>query len=199
MFSQMESIPKKKFVSEEYPEPEILNVFQNRIHSKKPCVLKIFGSILQNYMLFKSEYMWNLYCFPMTILFYNDNFHFLLPFPHPFLTSADAFSSSLFSDVLVSVPRHTLYVEFEVSVEEASIEAKSDCESIKQKIEGGSRCSPETILVRFCNLIDWSLYGRDFVHTCLWHGPLNSTRCLFVYGRAVQVLLTVQYTRTHIM
>ena len=23
--------------------------------------------------------------------------------------------------------------------------------------------------VRFCNLIDWSLYGRDFVHTCLWH------------------------------
>ena len=53
--------------------------------------------------------------------------------------------------------------------------------------------------VRFCNLIDWSLYGRDFVHTCLWHGPLNSTRCLFVYGRAVQVLLTVQYTRTHIM
>ena len=53
--------------------------------------------------------------------------------------------------------------------------------------------------VRFCNLIDWSLYGRDFVHTCLWHGPLNSTKCLFVYGRAVQVLLTVQYTWTHIM
>ena len=53
--------------------------------------------------------------------------------------------------------------------------------------------------VRFCNLIDWSLYDRDFVHTCLWHGPLNSTRCLFVYGRAVQVLLTVQYTWTHIM
>ena len=53
--------------------------------------------------------------------------------------------------------------------------------------------------VRFCNLIDWSLYGRDFVHTCLWHGPLNSTMYLFVYGRAVQVLLAVQYTRTHIM
>ena len=56
-----------------------------------------------------------------------------------------------------------------------------------------------TLRVRFCNLIDWSLYGRDFVHTCLWHSPLNSTRCLFVYGCAVQVLLTVQYTRTHIM
>ena len=35
--------------------------------------------------------------------------------------------------------------------------------------------------VRFCNLVDWILYGRDFVHTCLWHGPLNSTMCLFVY------------------
>ena len=58
---------------------------------------------------------------------------------------------------------------------------------------------PNSCSVRFCNLIDWSLYGRDFVHTCLWHGPLNSTMCLFAYGRAVQVLLTVQYTWTHIM
>ena len=55
------------------------------------------------------------------------------------------------------------------------------------------------IYVRFCNLVDWSLYGRDLVHTCLWHSPLNSTMRLFVYGCAVQVLLTVQYTWTHIM
>ena len=40
---------------------------------------------------------------------------------------------------------------------------------------------------------------QRLVHTCLGHNPLNSTDCLFVYGCAVQMLLTVQYTRTHIM
>ena len=38
-----------------------------------------------------------------------------------------------------------------------------------------------------------------FVHTCLGHSPLNLTRWSIWYGRAVQVLLTVQYMWTHIM
>ena len=90
----------------------------------------------------------------------------------------------------------TVAVDFKVNDKAYSVKLND----VKHALE-----SPNNIIsigwltVRFCNLIDWSLYGRDFVHTCLWYGPLNSTRCLFAYGHAVQVLLTVQYTQTHIM
>ena len=58
------------------------------------------------------------------------------------------------------------------------------------------------LLPTFENTSDIFLYfvvDYQSEHPPLWHGPLNSTMCLFVYGHAVQVLLTVQYTRTHIM
>ena len=38
---------------------------------------------------------------------------------------------------------------------------------------------------------------QRLIHTCLGHTTLNSTDGLFMYGCAVQVLLTVQYTWTH--
>ena len=65
--------------------------------------------------------------------------------------------------------------------------------------ESNTFFSSKWMEVRFIQPLWLEFLLQRLVHTCLGHNTLNSTECLFMYGRAVQVLLTVQYIWTHTM